>query len=65
MSGLPGEARIKGTGLTGELPKILHDSEAFVQWTQQHRTFVDYGIELILMFLEGKIKRHKKKQFAD
>ncbi len=30
-----------------------------MHWTQQHRAFVDYGIELLLMFLEGRIRPGK------
>ena len=41
------------------------ESEAFLHWAQQHRAFVDYGIDLLLMFLEGRIRPGKGQSAAE
>lgn len=48
-----------------EIKNGLQESEAFIQWSQQHRAFVDYGIELLLMFLEGRIRAGKGQTATD
>lgn len=48
-----------------QIKKGLQESEAYIQWTQQHRAFVDYGIELLLMFLEGRIRAGKGQTATD